>query len=84
MSFRLGLAQCCHPTDGDVLAAWRVDSYEQAERIMYEEFMRLADDFEGDVTLRNRKDGYGEPVTEATYNGGKDKVTYKLVMERAC
>ena len=68
-------------TDGDVLAAWRTDSYEETTRIMYEEFMRLLVDFDGDVALQNHKDGFGEEVTEATYNGGQDKVTYKLVLE---
>lgn len=76
---------CTDPENG-VLFARRADSVLEADHIIFDDIMRIMDDYETKVTLENHRDGYGEWITTATYSSNckeepNNTLEYKLCFD---
>lgn len=71
-----------HDPENGILFANRSNSVKETMQIFGEEIYRLLTDFEGEVVLSKKLDGFGESVLEAEYDGKKMKLEYKVVFEK--
>ena len=74
---------CTYIEDG-ILFAKRADSKEQASHIIFDDLMRIMDDYECSVTLSNKRDGYGEWVTVAEYEINPNTDTKEVNEYKVC
>lgn len=69
------------PENG-ILFAHRSNSAKETMTLLGEEIYRLLKDFEGEVVIRQKQDGYGEPVLESEFENKTMKLVYKVIFEK--
>ena len=74
---------CIDPENG-VLFARRADSVLEADHIIFDDIMRIMDDYETKVTLENHRDGYGEWITTATYSSNDNEEPNNTLEYKLC
>ena len=68
------------PENG-ILFAKRSNSEKETMAIFGEEIYRLITDYEGEVVIRKKQDGYGESVLESEFENKTMKLKYKVIFE---
>ena len=74
---------CTDPENG-VLFARRADSVLETDHIIFDDIMRIMEDYDTKVTIENKMDGYGEWVTIVSYNvndESTDMLEYKVCFD---
>lgn len=67
--------------DNNLRFAIRTDSPEETGHIMWDEVLRLLDEFsDGKIEVERAYDGYGEPIIRIKYEDGVEALAYKLFL----